>query len=500
VVAGLARCQQENGGEWAGPIPPDYLDWAARGKPVWAPHYTVHKTLMGLLDMAALAGSAQALEVMERWARWFSRWTARFSREEMDTLLDVETGGMMEVWADLYGLTGKAEHLELMQRYERRRLFEALLAGDDPLTNRHANTTVPEAHGAARAYEVTGDARWRRIVEAYWDCAVTRRGTFATGGQTAGEIWTAPHAWAARLGPRTQEHCVVYNMIRLADFLYRWSGQPAYLDYIERNLYNGILAQQNRETGMVAYYLPLQAGGHKLWSTPRHDFWCCVGSLVQAHTRNDAYVYYQDAAGLTVAQYIPSTLEWTWQGAAVAVRQTRDPEAVVPRDMGDDPLPARPMRWAMELAVACDRPATFDLRLRLPEWLAGPARLWVDGRPEAVDGAVGGLVTLRRTWQNDTLRLELPYGLHTCPLPDEPETVAFMAGPVVLAGLCDEERTLYGDAAHPETLLAPDNEREWTHWLGGYRVRGQERGLRLVPLYEVTDEPYTVYFPVRPGR
>jgi DUF1680 family protein len=149
-VAGLARCQQENGGEWAGPIPPDYLDWAARGKPVWAPHYTVHKTLMGLLDMAALAGSAQALEVMERWARWFSRWTARFSREEMDTLLDVETGGMMEVWADLYGLTGKAEHLELMQRIRAAAAVRGAAGRRHPMTQPPRHTTVPESHGAAR--------------------------------------------------------------------------------------------------------------------------------------------------------------------------------------------------------------------------------------------------------------------------------------------------------------------------------------------------------------
>jgi DUF1680 family protein len=145
------------------------------------------------------------------------RWTSQFSREEMDEILDVETGGMLEAWAGLYGLTGCEEHLELMQRYDRPRLFERLLAGEDPLTNRHANTTIPEAHGAARAYEVTGDDRWREIAEAYWRCAVTERGYFCTGGQTTGEIWTPPFEFSARLGDKNQEHCTVYNMMRLAD-------------------------------------------------------------------------------------------------------------------------------------------------------------------------------------------------------------------------------------------------------------------------------------------
>jgi len=212
IVSELARCQEENGGEWAGPIPEKYLDWIARGKRVWAPHYTLHKTLMGLYEMAAHAGSEQALHVLTRWADWFYRWSGQFSRQEMDDILDVETGGMLEVWAELYGLTGREEHLELMRRYDRPRLFERLLAREDPLTNRHANTTIPEAHGAARAYEVTGGKRWRDIAEAYWRCAVADRGTFCTGSQTTGEVWTPPFEFSARLGDKNQEHCVVYNM------------------------------------------------------------------------------------------------------------------------------------------------------------------------------------------------------------------------------------------------------------------------------------------------
>jgi len=488
IVSELARCQQENGGEWAGSIPEKYLDWVARGKSVWAPHYVLHKTLMGLYDMVAYAGNEQALDIMVRWARWFHRWTGQFSREQMDDILDVETGGMLEAWANLYGITGKQEHLDLVYRYDRPRLFERLLAGEDPLTNRHANTTIPEAHGAARAYEVTGEERWRKIVEAYWRCAVTERGFFCTGGQTTGEVWTPPFEFAARLGDKNQEHCVVYNMMRLADYLLRWTGDVTYADYIERNLYNGILAQQHPETGMVAYFLPLQAGSKKIWGTPTNDFWCCHGTLVQAHTLHNAYVYYQDDEGLIVCQYIPTTLEWRWDNVPVKVKQTFDSEAST----------SRPQRWVVELSVHCEQPTTFTLKLRLPWWISGPAHALVNGEPTMVSAGPSGYHEIRRTWQADTVRLVLPQSLSTCPLPDEPETVAFMDGPVVLAGLCDEERTLYGDRERPETILAPDNEREWWFWRPGYRARGQERGLRFLPLYEIRDERYTVYFPIRP--
>jgi DUF1680 family protein len=488
IVAGLGRCQQENGGEWAGSIPEKYLEWVARGKRVWAPHYTIHKTLMGLYDMAAYAGSEQALDITIRWARWFSRWTAQFSRAEMDDILDVETGGMLEGWANLYGLTGQEEHLELMRRYDRPRLFDPLLAGEDVLTNMHANTTIPEAHGAARAWEVTGEKRWREVAQAYWECAVTRRDAFCTGGQTCGEIWTPPGELSARLGDKNQEHCTVYNMMRLADYLLRWTGDVAYADYWERNLYNGILAQQHPETGMIAYFLPLRAGSVKAWGSPTQDFWCCHGTLVQAHTQYANHVYYEDGDGLVINQRIPSDLAWQRGDTPVQVTLTPDPQLGSPR---------RPQSEATTLAVACERPQAFTIRFRLPWWLAGEPVIAVNGEPQAVPAAPSRWISLSRTWSNDRVQIVLPRRLTSCPLPDAPETVAFMDGPEVLAGLCNHEIALYGDRERPETMLAPDNEREWAQWLGGYRTRGQARGVRFIPLHQVRDERYTVYFPVR---
>jgi DUF1680 family protein len=500
VVAELRRCQEANGGEWAGSIPEQYLHRIARGQAVWAPHYVLHKTLMGLHDAWQYAGSELALQIMVDWAKWFTRWTDGFSRTQLDDILDFETGGMLEAWANLYGATGDPAHLELMRRYDRPRLFERLLAGEDPLTNFHANTTIPEAQGAARAFEVTGEERWRRVAEAYWHSAVTVRGGYCTGGQTHGEIWSPPGELAARRGPRTQEHCVVYNMMRLADYLFRWSGDAAYEDYWERNLYNGILAQQHPQTGMITYFLPMQAGGRKVWGSETHDFWCCHGSLVQAHSAHEAALFHEDADGLRITQYQPSEARWERHGVGVTVRQSFDPQTGSTQGLkGTTPISHRPMSVVVEVSVRAERPVDFTLSLRLPWWVSGAATLSVNGEAQAVNAAPGAFVAVSRTWHEDRLRLELPKALVAEPLPDERGTVAFLDGPVVLAGLCDEERCLHGDATRPETLLAPDREREWGNWLGGWRATGQERGLRFVPLHEVVDEAYTLYFPVREG-
>ena len=295
--------------------------------------------------------------------------------------------------------------------------------------------------------------------------------------------------------------------MRLADYLFRWTGDVQYADYIERNLYNGILAQQHPGTGMISYFLPLHPGARKHWGSETNDFWCCHGTLVQAHTLHDAYVYYADADGLTLCQYIPTDLTWTHDGRTVRLRQTTEREEGVAQSfvqngvqtVGDTVAVRRPRRRVMTVSVTCDGPVEFALRIRLPWWLADPARITVDGQAESVESGPSSFHTVPRTWSENTVRIEHPRTLTACPIPDAPDMVAFMDGPVVLAGLCDEERTLVGDRERPESLLAPANERQWAQWLDNWRTVNQACRTDFRPLHEITDERYTVYFPIRPA-
>ena len=503
VVAELGRCQDANGGEWVGGIPEKYLHWITQGVPIWAPHYIVQKTLMGLVETYRITGNEQALEIVINAGRWFTKWIGAMSPDEIDSLLDFETNAMLELWADVYEITGADEHADLMQRYYHRHLFDPLLAGDDVLTNQHANMTIPEIHGAARAYEVTGDEKWRAIVEAYWHQAVTVRGAYATGAQTSAEVWGPPGELSARLSDNTQEHCTVFNMNRLAAYLLRWTGDAVYADYRERNLYNGILAAQHPQTGMVTYYLPLRAGGRKTWSTPTESFWCCVATLVQAHAIHADDVWYTDSAGEPVlAQYVSSQFRWDAPGGPVTLRQTIESR---PGDPGKvDYAAKRPVRRpdadVYEIDVDCDAPQEFSLSLRLPAWQSGPAVADVNGERMTLPHAPGTFHALRRTWNNDHIRLEIPKRIVAEPLPDAPDTVAFVDGPIVLAGLCDHERTLRGDIADPTTMLTPDAERalDGAFQQNTYRTRGIDHGFRFVPLHTIADEAYSVYFPVKP--
>jgi DUF1680 family protein len=511
IVSEIGRCQEENGGLWAGSTPEKYLEWIARGKKAWAPHYTHHKTFMGLIEMAALTGNAQALAIADRWADWFHAWSAGFSRERMDAILEVETGGMLEAWADLLALTGAAKYRDLLERYYRHRLFDPLVEGRDVLTNMHANTTIPEVMGAARAYEVTGDPRYKAVVEAYWKLAVTDRGFFVTGGQSSGEIWTPPREQAARLGARDQEHCTVYNMMRLAERLLRWTGRPEYADYWERNLWNGIAAQGHWEEfhqtqaspnryparGLIAYFLPLEPGGRKVWGSETEHFWCCHGTLVQANASHTEGIYHLSMEGICVSQLIGSRLEL---GSPTGPLSGAG-RVTISQETSQQPQSVRtPRSVRVRITVSCERPAEFTLSLRLPWWTSAAARVSVNGADVGHANAPSSYLAVRRRWSADTVELLLPRALSAWPLPDRPGTVAFMDGPVALAGLCDNDGVLRGDIDRPETVLVEDDERDWTIWKRHYRARGRDGSIRFVPIHEIGNERYTVYFPVESTR
>lgn len=522
IVDRLAKCQEANGGSWVASIPEKYLYRIARGREIWAPHYTIHKTFMGLVDMYRYAGNETALSVADHFADWFYDWSSRFDRDQMDDILDFETGGMLEIWVQLYDITRDDKYKKLMERYYRQRLFTPLLHGEDPLTNMHANTTIPEVIAAAEAYNVTGEQRYKDIVTAYWDSAVTERGTLATGGQTNGEIWGPKKALSARLGLKTQEHCTVYNMMRLADHLFRWTGEAKYMDYIERNLYNGVLAQtywhwehtngyspDSPDFGLIAYFLPMRAGARKGWGSKFNDFFCCHGSMVQANASLNRYMYYQADSDLYVTMYFDSDASFTVGGKNVTIRQRRDPltgsfhlsstssgKQLVNRTAAQ--YPHNPDTLCVYLQIETESPIECTINVRIPEWIKEPATVAYNGGQIAAVEEGGCFVGIREEFHDgDVICITMKMGIRACPLPDDENMVAFMYGPEVLAGLCDEERMLYAEGDAPERILVHENEREWGNWKSDFKTAGQLAGIHFIPLNRVGYENYCVYFPIK---
>jgi len=498
VVSELSRIQDYNGNGWVAGIPEKQMRWLAIGRRAGVPNYNVHKTIMGLYDMYTYADNEQALKVLKGLAGWYVDWIKDLSDEQMAFVLDAETGGMVEVWAQLYELTGEPEHKMLMDRFVRRQLVDGILSDVDILTNMHANTTIPEILGIAKVYDVTGEERLYDAVKAYWKSAVTDRGWFATGGQTSGELWTPPFTIATRLGNRTQEHCTVYNMIRLADWLLQKTGDACYGDYIERNIYNGILAQQNPFTAMPAYFLPTMPGSEKRWGSKTESFWCCHGSVVQAHTVNQQYLFYQDDESLIASVFFPCKLETEIHGVPLQAGMKFDQKVgemrvLLHHDSGDV---HRPNYQKVDISLKAEKPVEFTLKIRAPWWLAGEPQVLVNGEAVATE-IVDQYILVKREFSDDVVSVILPKALTLCPTYDDPDLVAVMEGPQVFVGLCDNAPALTLDRNDPAEAFSTREERLWGQWFNIYQTRYQDENITFIPVSEVVDQKYTMYFPIR---
>ena len=500
IIDELSYCQELNGGEWVGSIPEKYFKKLELSQDIWSPQYVMHKTLMGLTHAYTLAGNEKALNIIDQLSNWYLDWMRELQKKNSYAVYKGEEAGMLEIWATLYQVTGQNKYLELANGYSKPGIFNDLLEGRDALTNCHANACIPWAHGAAKLYEVTGDEKWRNIVEAFWKSAVTDRGAFCTGGQNAGEYWIPPFKLGHFLNERNQEFCTVYNMIRLASYLYQWTGDTTYTDYIELNLYNGVLAQQNMWTGMPTYFLPLKAGSRKKWGTKTRDFWCCYGTMVQAQTMYNSITYYEENDRLVVSQYIPSEIKWSYNHSHILIKQTTDMKYYNDTALFDEKDDSQMSRWLLKFKVSAERKEQFTISFRLPQWVKEAPVVTMNH--EAMDDIEikAGYINITREWLEDEIILYLPAGLETSSLTDIPDNCAFMEGPIVLAGICDGERALEVKEEQPEELLMPQYEHTYQMFpwkQSTYKTVHQAQNIEFIPLYEVTDETYTVYFPIR---
>ena len=497
IVEELAKCQKMNGGEWVGSIPEKYFAMLVPGRYIWSPQYTMHKTIMGLKDVYEQLDNKTAIDILNRLADWYVRWVKEMQKSNPDAVYSGEQAGMLEVWADLYALTREDKYLFLIKSYEKNALFDRLDQGGDALSDDHANASIPLAHGAARLAEITEEDCWQERLSTFWKTAVEDRGMFATTGCNSGEFWIPPHTQGRYLGDEDQEFCTVYNMVRAAEYLLRRTGESKYADYIERALYNGFLAQQNKETGMPTYFLSLIPGSRKKWGSRTRDFWCCFGTMVQAQTLYPELIWYTAEDSVTVSQYIPSEMETTLAAGKVRLAQKIHMKDYNNQVLFDEHSEGRVSRWSLRFVIESEAEEPWKLKLRVPSWCADDPVLNLNGKPIEVKQQDGWLEICRNWEGQDELDVFFPSKVVFEHLDGAEELVCAVDGPIVLAGLTDRDAGLQGELNDPESILLAEQSHTygtfvWTQNV--YQTRCQKENFRMIPLYEVTDERYTVYF------
>ena len=426
IVDELADSQLESGFLFASG---EYLfDNVEQGKPAWVPWYTMHKIFEGLIAAYEITRYEKAYEVMNKLADWVYDRTSKWDEELNLRVLRVEYGGMNDCLYDVYSYTRKEKHLIAAHKFDEIALFTAIREGKDILNNLHANTTIPKFVGAMKRYMVYEDCEpfYLEACESFWDMVVNHH-SYVTGGNSEWEHFGPPDQLDSERTSCNCETCNTYNMLKLSKGLYQITGKKKYLDFYENTLINAILSSQNPETGMTMYFQPMATGYFKVYSTPYDKFWCCTGTGMENFTKlNDAIYYTREAEGayeITVGRYVSSTLSLEKLQLKLIM------EANYPY-----------CEHSKITFLEVNDGQRLVIKLRIPDWSTSKDCVDVNGTREGISEK-DGFLFIDRTWKkNDVINITWKMAVTYHNLPDNPHSVAFKYGPVVLsAGLGCED-------------------------------------------------------------
>jgi uncharacterized protein len=512
MVDVLEECQQKNGNGYVGGIPDAKQMWTdiAKGKieadffslnGKWVPLYNIHKTFAGLRDAYVVGKNEKARDVLLTLSDWFYRTVGHLSDDQLQTLLKSEHGGLNEVFADVYAISGDVQYRDLAVRLSHRRILTPLLKNEDQLTGLHANTQIPKVIGFARIAEVSGDTALRNAASFFWKNVVEQR-TVSIGGNSVREHFHPVDDFSQMLesnqGPET---CNTYNMLRLSKLLFLAEGKTEYLDYYERATYNHILSSQHPEKGGFVYFTPMRPNHYRVYSDPQKSFWCCVGSGLENHTHYNEMIYTHNGGDIYVNLFIPSLLRWNER--KITLRQET----------------SFPFEEKSVITVVSTSRDKYSINIRRPSWSAvNRFAVAVNGKPVKIDFS-SDYVTIWRKWKSgDTIEISLPMSTRAEFLPDGSPWVSFVHGPIVLAAPTDTvglsglraddsrmghvaEGPMYPVESAPGIIDDGGVIEGKVRMIDGqsltFELSSSEKApIRLVPFASVHDSRYMIYWPV----
>jgi DUF1680 family protein len=294
------------------------------------------------------------------------------------------------------------------------------------------------------------------------------------------------------------ETCCTHNMLRLTRALFLQAPASAYADYYERTLFNGILASQDPDSGMMTYFQATRPGYVKLYCTPTNSFWCCTGTGMENHAKYGDSIYFHDNDALYVNLFIASELNWQ-QKRLRLIQTTRFPDEASTR-----------------FTLLADKPAKATLMVRHPGWCRR-VTVSVNGRTYAESEQPGGYIDIDRVWHDgDVVTVTLPMHLHLETLPNTPDIAALMYGPIVLAARLGTEGLTPGAdiivnerksgdmlnvpmelpqlALTARTLQKKVKQKAAGPLAFSVDAIRPERELELIPYYRIAHERYNLYW------
>ncbi len=462
---------------------------------VWSPWYNLHKAFAGLRDAYRYTGNNEAKDVMVKFGDWAVGLSSHLTDSQFREMIVCEYGGMNEVMADLYQMTGEKKFLDLAERFNDQKLFKPLEMGVDSLDGNHVNMQIPKIIGAAKEYEVDGSGAMKDVADYFWK-EVTEKRIYINGEMGDNEYFHKIADLPDETNKASGETCNVYNMLKLTRHLMEWDPEAVYAEYYERALYNDILASQDPKTGMMTYFISLEPGFFKTFSTPFNSFWCCVGTGMENHSKYGRFIYMHNGDSLYVNLFIPSVLNWKEKGMTVR-QETRFPES-----------------QETALLLKMEHSQKLTLEIRHPWWAGAGFAIEVNGKRVTNAGKAGSYVSVSRVWHNgDKVSIILPMRLRVEPMAGDSGKVAIMYGPIVMAGelggyvplpYAKDNNQFFDmpDVSVPGLAIEGKPVNEWLKPVAGHPLHfktvgvGRPNDVELKPLYEISHQHYTVYWDI----
>jgi DUF1680 family protein len=460
---------------------------------LWSPWYVEHKLFAGLRDAYHLTGNRTALDVEIKFATWTEGILANLNDDQIQRMLATEFGGMNEVLADLSVDTNDPRWMKLSDKFEHHAIVDPLSKGQDILAGKHSNTNIPKMIGELARYIDTGNETDEKAANFFFD-EVSEHHSFATGGNGKNEYFGQPDKLNDMIDGRTSESCSTYNMIKMARTLFSVAPDPRYADFVERADLNAILGGQDPDDGRVSYMVPVGRGVQHEYQTKFDSFTCCVGSQMEMHAFHAYGIYNESPNKLWVNLYAPTTVDWTSHAMKL--------EMVTDLPMGD----------SATLKITSGKSQAFAIALRRPYWAVTGFAVKVNGKPWNNITKPDTYIEINRKWKvGDTVELELPKTLRKEPLPDNPNRMAILWGPLVLAGdlgpELDRRRSRQtGTNTPPEPapalVTAEQNVDGWLKPVPGkpgvfHTVNlDLKQDIEFAPFYEMPRRRYAIYWDV----
>ena len=482
----------------------DMLNVADNTGQGWAPYYTLHKILQGLIDVYRITDNSEALDVACSLGDYIYQRTTRFDESKWLKALDImEVGGFAESMLNLYQITKNTNHLLAAQKFQQMSKLLPAAHGVDSLhihvtdNFNHANSTIPQFIAAKREYDVNGNKIMLAAATNFWNMVVGGR-TYCNGTTGFHEHWNLPaNQLSKELDAQAGENCCTYNIIKLSDELFLTNPDAKYPEYTERAIINGIMGTIEPETANFMYFHTQKPGAFKTFPPNAEVFYCCSATGMESNLRYAAGIYFHTASILYVNQFFSSSLQWKEQG--VECRQTTN----------------FPLEEGSELCFS-KADAAFELRVRIPSWCKTGFDLKLNGKKIAFTQQ-NGYACINRTWHTgDKLSVSLPMNLYAEAMADDPNTIALFYGPMVLAadlgnsGLTSERinttDNFYGGVKEPwqvkfqmPALIGNAQKLNWIKKEKGQLVFSTSRTsngqfLLLRPLYQIYNCRFADYF------